>query len=169
MSIRLRLTLWLTALLAAVLTGLAILVYLVVSDQMANRLDTNLRERAADMAAELPHEDGGPRRRDKPCVADQTTITPLQVMGDLIAHHPGLFEHLRGEGVALMRIGFFDDDRQRRLDRMCQVSDVGSRAFDDLAVGIDQRVGLAGERRDLDRKFALEPLGAAGADVGDGV
>jgi len=37
------------------------------------------------------------------------------------------------------------------------------------AVGVDQRVGLARQRRDLDRKFALEPFGAAGADIGDRV
>jgi hypothetical protein len=40
--------------------------------------------------------------------------------------------------------------------------------LDDLAVGIDQRIGLARQRRDLDRKFTLEPFGAAGADIGDG-
>src|SRR6201999_3011588 len=34
-------------------------------------------------------------------------------------------------------------------------------------VSIDQRVGLARQRRDLDRKFALEPLSTAGTDVGD--
>jgi two-component system OmpR family sensor kinase len=80
-SIRLRLTLWLTALLAVVLTGLAVLVYVVVADQMANRLDTTLRERAADMVAELPLASGGPRRERKPCVAGQTAIQPIQVSG----------------------------------------------------------------------------------------
>lgn len=49
MSIRLRLTLWLTALLAVVLTGLAVLVYVVVADQTENRFDANLRERSADI------------------------------------------------------------------------------------------------------------------------
>jgi two-component system OmpR family sensor kinase len=48
-SIRLRLTLWLTALLAVVLTGLAVLVYVVVADQMENRFDATLRERSADI------------------------------------------------------------------------------------------------------------------------
>jgi signal transduction histidine kinase len=48
-SIRTRLTLWSTALLAAVLTGLALLVYSVVSDQMADRLDNTLRERTTDV------------------------------------------------------------------------------------------------------------------------
>ena len=72
MSIRLRLTLWLTALLAVVLTGLALLVYVVVSDQMANRLDTTLRERAADMAQELPpatHNGPDQARGRAKCVA----------------------------------------------------------------------------------------------------
>src|SRR2546430_7712770 len=42
-----------------------------------------------------------------------------------------------------------NDDRQRRLDRVCEVADVGARAFDDLLVGVKQRVGLARERRNL--------------------
>ena len=52
MSIRLRLTVWLTALLAVVLTGLTVLVYIVVADQMEDRLDANLRERSAEMKPE---------------------------------------------------------------------------------------------------------------------
>ena len=44
---------------------------------------------------------------------------------------------------------------------------MGARALDDLAVGVDQRVGLARQRRDLDREFALQPFGAAGTDIGD--
>ena len=43
---------------------------------------------------------------------------------------------------------------------------MGSRALDDFAIGVDQGVGLARKRRDLDREFALQPLGAAGADGG---
>ena len=53
-----------------------------------------------------------------------------------------------------------DDDRQRRLERMGEVADMGAGALDDLAVGLEQRVGLARQRRDLDRKVALQPLGA---------
>ena len=41
---------------------------------------------------------------------------------------------------------------------------MGARAHDDLAVGVDQRVGLARERRDLDREVAFQPLRRAGAD-----
>ena len=54
--------------------------------------------------------------------------------------------------------------RQRRLERMREIADVGARARDDLTIGLDQRVGLARERRDLDREVALEPLGGTGAD-----
>src|SRR5438094_3644808 len=32
------------------------------------------------------------------------------------------------------------------------------------SVGVDQRIGLARERGDLDGEFAFQPLGAAGAD-----
>ena len=41
---------------------------------------------------------------------------------------------------------------------------MGARALDDLAVGVDQRIGLARERRDLDRETPLQALGRAGAD-----
>ena len=50
---------------------------------------------------------------------------------------------------------------------MREIADMGARALDDLAVGVDQRIGLARQRRDLDRELAFQPLGAAGADVGD--
>ena len=66
-----------------------------------------------------------------------------------------------------MRGGLVDDHRQRRLDGVREIADMGARALDDLAVGVDQRIGLARERRDLDGEFAFQPLGAAGADVGD--
>ena len=91
----------------------------------------------------------------------------LQMMRDLVAHHVGLFEHFRGERIAPRARGLVDDHRQRRLDRMREIADMGARALDDLAVGVDQRIGLARQRRDLDREFALQPFGAAGADVGD--
>ena len=44
---------------------------------------------------------------------------------------------------------------------MRQIADMRSRPLDDLAVGVDQGVGLAGKRSDLDGEFALQPLGAA--------
>ena len=51
---------------------------------------------------------------------------------------------------------------------MREVADMGAGPLDDSAVGIDQRVGFPRERRDLDRKFPLEPLGAARTDIRDG-
>ena len=63
--------------------------------------------------------------------------------------------------------GLVDDDGERRLDGVGEIADMGARALDDLAVGVDQRVGLARQRRDLDGKLAFQPFGAAGADVGD--
>ena len=47
---------------------------------------------------------------------------------------------------------------------MGEVANVGTRARDDLAVGLNQRVGFARERRHLDREAAFEPLGGARAD-----
>ena len=62
--------------------------------------------------------------------------------------------------------GLVDHHRERRLQRVREIADMGARALDDLAIGVDQRVGLARERRDLDREGALEPFGGAGADGG---
>jgi hypothetical protein len=87
----------------------------------------------------------------------------------LIAHHIGLLQNLGRERIGDMRCGLIDDHGQRRLDGMGEIADMGTRALDDFAVGIDQRVGLARQRGDLDGKFAFQPFGAAGADVGDGV
>ena len=47
---------------------------------------------------------------------------------------------------------------------MREIADMRARALDDLAVGVDQRVGLACQRLDLDRERAGELLGLAGAD-----
>ncbi len=49
---------------------------------------------------------------------------------------------------------------------MREIADMSARALDDFAIGVDQRVGLARQRRDLHRKFALQPLGASRADRG---
>ena len=91
----------------------------------------------------------------------------LQMMGDLIAHHIGLLQNLHREGIGAMRRGLVDDHRKRRLDGVGEVSDMGAGAFDDFLVGVDQRVRLTRERRDLDGKLALEPFGTARTDVGD--
>ena len=50
---------------------------------------------------------------------------------------------------------------------MREIADMGARAIDDLAVGVDQRIGLAHQRRDLDREAAFEPFRRAGADRGE--
>ena len=49
---------------------------------------------------------------------------------------------------------------------MREIADMGARALDDFAIGVEQRIGLARERRDLDREIAFQPLGLAGADGG---
>ena len=91
----------------------------------------------------------------------------LEMAGDLVAHDLGLLAHLGGERVVAVRGGLVHHHRQRRLERMREIADMGARALDDLAVGVDQRVGLARERRDLDREVAFEPLGGARADGGE--
>jgi len=88
-------------------------------------------------------------------------------MRDLVAHHVSLLENFRRERVGGMRRSLVENDRQRRLDRMRKIAHMRPGALDDFAVGVDQRVGLARQRRDLNRKFAFKPLGPPGADVGD--
>ena len=92
---------------------------------------------------------------------------PFQVMGHLIPHHIGLLQDLAGKGIYRAGGSLVDDDGERRLDGVGEIADMGTRALDDLAVGVDQRVGLARQRRDLDGKLAFQPFGAAGSDVGD--
>jgi hypothetical protein len=70
----------------------------------------------------------------------------------LIAHDRGLLAHLGGERIVAAAGRLVDDHRERRLERMREIADMGARALDDLAVGVDQRVGLARKRRDLDRE-----------------
>src|SRR6516225_2233635 len=47
---------------------------------------------------------------------------------------------------------------------MGEIADVGPRARDYFAICVDQRIGLAHQRLDLDREAALQPFGASGAD-----
>ena len=71
---------------------------------------------------------------------------------------------LGGDAVVAAGCRLVEDDRERRLQRMGEIAHVGACALDDLAVRLEQRIGLARERRDLDRKIALQPLRRSGAD-----
>jgi len=42
---------------------------------------------------------------------------------------------------------------------MRQIADMGARALNNGAVGVEQRVGLARQRRDLFGKLAFQPFG----------
>ena len=44
---------------------------------------------------------------------------------------------------------------------------MGAGAFDDLPIGLDQRIGLPRQRRDLHRELAFETLGGAGGEACD--
>ena len=90
----------------------------------------------------------------------------FEMAGDLVAHDLGLLAHLERERFVAVGGGLVHHHRQRGLERVREIADVGARARDDLAVGVDERVGLARERGDLDRKAAFQPLGGAGADGG---
>ena len=70
-----------------------------------------VRRERLDDGRDIGHRsnDGEPRRH----------AGAFQMTRDLIAHHLGLFEHLRGERIALTRAGLVDDDRKRRLQTAC--------------------------------------------------
>ena len=91
----------------------------------------------------------------------------LEMARHLIAHDVGLLLDLVGERIVAARRRLVHHHRQRRLQRMREIADMGAGALDDLAIGVDQRVGLARQRLDLDRETALELLGLAGADRGE--
>ena len=84
--------------------------------------------------------------------------------GDLVAHDVDLLAHLGGERIVEPPGRFVHDHRERRLERVGEVADMGARALDDLAIGVDERVGLARKRPDLDRERAFEPFRGTGAD-----
>ena len=66
---------------------------------------------------------------------------------------------LLASGSLRARRSLVDHHRQRRLQRMRQIADMGARALDDLLVGVDQLIGLARKRRDLFGECASQPLG----------
>ena len=101
-----------------------------------------------------PHVGDGADHRDA-----RREPRALEMARDLIAHDLGLLAHLDGERIVAVRGRLVHHHRERRLERMREIADMGARALDDLAVGVDQRVGLARQRRDLDREGAFEPLG----------
>ena len=75
--------------------------------------------------------------------------------------------HLLRQRILGARRRLVHDDGERRLQRVREIADMGARALDDFAIGVEQRIGFARERRDLDREIAFQPLGIAGADRGE--
>ena len=49
---------------------------------------------------------------------------------------------------------------------MGEIADLGARALDDLAVGVDQLIDFGRQRSDVLRKFACDMFGLAAADGG---
>ena len=93
-------------------------------------------------------------------VTEPTTVKPrrqpraLEMARHLVAHDVGLLQHLDRRADRAAGGGLVHHHRQRRLQRVREIADMGARALDDLLVGFDQRVGLARERRDLLGKLA---------------
>ena len=104
--------------------------------------------------------DGADRRdaRGEPCALEMTR--------DLVAHDLGLLAHLGGERIIAVTRGLVHHDGDRRLQCMGEIADMGARARHDLTVGVDERIGLARQRRDFDREGAFEPFRRPRADGG---
>ena len=83
---------------------------------------------------------------------------------DLVAHHVGLLAHLLRQRIVGPQRGLVHHHRKRRLERVREIADMGAGALDDFAVGIEQRIGFARKRCDLDREIAFEPLRLPGTD-----
>jgi hypothetical protein len=83
------------------------------------------------------------------------------------AHHRGLAAHRLGQPARRAR-RLVGQHRQRRLQRVRQVADMGAGAGQHLGGVVEQAVQLLGQRRHLARELALEPFGPAGADLGQG-
>ena len=66
---------------------------------------------------------------------------------------------------ARLGIGFRRQHRQRRLEEMRQVGDMGAGAAHHFLAVLDQGVELAGQRRDLGGEFAFQPPRLAVADA----
>ena len=87
MSIRLRLTLWYTAILILVLAGFALLVYVVVGQQLASQLNYDIRLRALQASRTLRAVSGGYQYR---------TVTPLDLPSTLPQMDDGLYAQVVG-------------------------------------------------------------------------
>ena len=87
----------------------------------------------------------------------------IEVEIDLGGHGVGLLDDLARErrGIAARLV---DQHRQRRLERVREIADVGARPLDDLLVGLEQRVELLLQRLDLGGELAVEPRRLARAD-----
>src|SRR5215212_8507732 len=97
MSIRLRLTLWYTAILILVLAGFALLVHVVVGQQLASQLNYDIRLRALQASRTLRAVSGGYYVR---------TVTPLDLPSALPQLEDGLYAQIvgpRGDVLATSR------------------------------------------------------------------
>ncbi len=83
---------------------------------------------------------------------------------DLGAHGLGLADHQVGQGAGRVG-GFRQHHRERRLQGMGQVADVGALAIDDFLVVGDQGVELLGQGLQLGRIAAGDALGLARAHL----
>ena len=88
---------------------------------------------------------------------------PVEIETDLVAHDVGLLLDLVGE-PALVTGGLVVEDAQGSLQGVGEVADLGAGALDDLGVGLDHEIELAGDRLDLLGIVAADAVAVALAD-----
>ena len=89
-----------------------------------------------------------------------------QMVLDVASHGLGLARHDVGQLAGLER-GLRQHDRDRRLEGVRQIADMGALSLDHILVMSDQGVQLGGQRFELGGVLALDPLDLALAHIGD--
>ena len=97
-----------------------------------------------DDRLDLGHDADGPRPRGR--------ARAVEIEGHLPAHDFGLLAHLVRQARS-SRIGLVDEHAERRLQRVSEIADLGARALDNLAIGVEQLVHFGRERGDILREI----------------
>src|SRR5207248_2421685 len=87
---------------------------------------------AAAKGPDLRHSTNGRNARSEPGT--------LEMPRDLIAHDCCLLAHLHGKRITALTRSLVHHDRDWRLQRVCEVANVGARACDDLSIRLDKGI-----------------------------
>src|SRR5262249_58519595 len=87
----------------------------------------------------------------------------IEIERDLPAHDLGLLRYLAREGAVIVP-SLVEDDRQRRLQSMHKVADVGAGPLDDVLIGFQQSIELLLQWHNLLGYGGIEPARFARAN-----